>query len=1223
MEKEQLSLIEVFEKAGELNLCPNRLWNAARENLTAILPDLYSIAVRNDSVGNREYNNENDHSNCTSNFCEFSRRDFTSVQQRHECSNSQCAHLRVSFRAKLLEDAVNNEQSTAWNLKRTAFLKSDSFYMAISHVWSDGTGTGSSGDGSLNECLFQFFVDIATQFQCDGIWWDTLCIPRQKAARTKAIRKIETAYENARFTLVHDCFLRNWAWDPESACFAILMSPWFSRGWTALELLKSPKVKVIFKGFNGGPLIKDLDEEILAKEVDPESPRKEASQIIRRLRYGAISTLNDLLNVLQSRSTSWPKDIHIIAALLMDIAPVYSQQDTYRRILRKVGKILPGHLFHNAVTMSNSFMWCPVDLMEIHPVDTSDTLSLTISDNGDIEGKWRIITLPVDLESKCSIRSIHGLKRLLLKEALTRFAAECSLLAECDKPQIERALVVREMRKNHFQYLAAVDFYQSLTLETPFEERTITILSNPQSRVATQSNIESGAHSNVSSLLSKGRSIHSEIWKSNTFRLEEFILIDGEIESPDAFGRRPLHLAAERCNLKLVEQLLHLKVDLNAQCHHGQTALHRAAWAGSTEIARLLLREGASITQDDNRNTPLHIAAQMGFSGVVKLLIESEDVNSRGINGLTPLHFAAIAGDLAMATILIEHADLEAMDDHFGWTPLHCASDSGNDEVVRLLLDLGADINATDHQLKWTSFHFAAMNGHAAVIKLLLERGVGTEMFQCPDKYYWTALKLAEMNGHSEVWAHYAEHDKQEMFPDNILAYGVFPSDDHFTPLHCRAINHQPRVTKILTTSEAFMYKEEDFGGCLPLTFAAKAGLMVTIRKLLSAGSSFEITPGSSLLHWSIKNDHHIITRNVLHAGVDRRKPDASGNRPIHSACLSSDAAMLQILLEAGTEHNSLTKFDHENALHKAARNKNLDVMRLLLEKGLDMEVRNNEGAAPLVIAADCGNEAAVQLLLSAGAFPNPPFEHRNGISAMRVALMNGHSEVVRLLLEAGADCKGRAERGQTFLHHAARNGYTKIVEYLITAGSEIMARDDRGISALHIASQNGHLGAVQALVSAHSQIDIVDERGRTPLDCAVEKIDPRSLKKLIRSGVEIQSHDRLDPTTLPTTTENTYEKRLGILAEESASFAGGTSHGQRLLHLDPENDYQQIAQLLIKGGAVMNSASYEHGHEPAIESSGRVVRAESHTMGGFYQTVGARWGKRSRMKYWLKDHIN
>ncbi|KAL3712777.1 hypothetical protein TMatcc_001479 [Talaromyces marneffei ATCC 18224] len=72
---------------------------------------------------------------------------------------------------------------------------------------------------------------------------------------------MEHNYEGARITLVHDCYIRRWKWvDAETACLAIILSPWFSRGWTVLELARSTRVKVIFNG----NVIKDLDEDILS-----------------------------------------------------------------------------------------------------------------------------------------------------------------------------------------------------------------------------------------------------------------------------------------------------------------------------------------------------------------------------------------------------------------------------------------------------------------------------------------------------------------------------------------------------------------------------------------------------------------------------------------------------------------------------------------------------------------------------------------------------------------------------------------------------------------------------------------------------------------------------------------------------------------------------------------------------------------------------------------------
>jgi hypothetical protein len=204
------------------------------------------------------------HDQCTLDFCEHSRRDFTAVAQRHECIGSSGNRLDSRlFWSDVLEAAANAGDPTAWKLDGTSTIGPLERFMAISHVWSDGTGAGIYS--GVNECLYEFFKKIAERFQCEGIWWDTICIPTEKGARSKAINKIQSNYEDARITLIHDCFLREWAWvDAKTACFAIIMSPWFSRGWTSLELAKSRRVKVIFKG----SLIKDLDEDILAEAED-------------------------------------------------------------------------------------------------------------------------------------------------------------------------------------------------------------------------------------------------------------------------------------------------------------------------------------------------------------------------------------------------------------------------------------------------------------------------------------------------------------------------------------------------------------------------------------------------------------------------------------------------------------------------------------------------------------------------------------------------------------------------------------------------------------------------------------------------------------------------------------------------------------------------------------------------------------------------------------------
>lgn len=191
-------LLEAFEYAtGELRLCPNRVWAVAREDLPMLIPNREKFKEYQGRHGLRENEHHENHAMCNSDFCEYSQRDFTTVQQRHECRERNCAQIWGLFSRSVLARAAENEESTVWSLDGLSRIKPHRPYMAISHVWSDGTGAGAWRDGNVNKCLYRFFRGIAKQFQCDGIWWDTLCIPREKAAHNKAIQKIQSNYENA------------------------------------------------------------------------------------------------------------------------------------------------------------------------------------------------------------------------------------------------------------------------------------------------------------------------------------------------------------------------------------------------------------------------------------------------------------------------------------------------------------------------------------------------------------------------------------------------------------------------------------------------------------------------------------------------------------------------------------------------------------------------------------------------------------------------------------------------------------------------------------------------------------------------------------------------------------------------------------------------------------------------------------------------------------------
>ena len=117
----------------------------------------------------------------------------------------------------------------------------------------------------------------------------------------------------------------------------------------------------------------------------------------------------------------------------------------------------------------------------------------------------------------------------------------------------------------------------------------------------------------------------------------------------------------------------------------------------------------------------------------------------------------------------------------------------------------------------------------------------------------------------------------------------------------------------------------------------------------------------------------------------------------------------------------------------------------------------DDEGITPLWTAAYGGFAEIVRALLEAGADPDT-FESRWKMSSLSMAVQNGHIEIVEMLLAAGAAVEGYRPDGNTPLIVAGHRGRTEIARILLDAGADINARSRRGMTPLSAAVESGQL---------------------------------------------------------------------------------------------------------------------------------------------------------------------
>ena len=192
--------------------------------------------------------------------------------------------------------------------------------------------------------------------------------------------------------------------------------------------------------------------------------------------------------------------------------------------------------------------------------------------------------------------------------------------------------------------------------------------------------------------------------------------------------------------------------------------LYYAALCGFHDLIELLItKDPRAVNADGGYYVRPLVAALAGehFQTADLLRRNGADVDVRGKGGRIPLHAAANSGNFEMVRILIEYdpANINAGND-FGWTPLHYASegrDSKDGSVVRLLLEHGAYINPQGLG-GWTPLHQASFIGALEVVRLLLEHGADVDAKDDEGK---TALQVADDRGYDEVvkliWEHGAK----------------------------------------------------------------------------------------------------------------------------------------------------------------------------------------------------------------------------------------------------------------------------------------------------------------------------------------------------------------------------------------------------------------------------------------------------------------------------------
>ena len=416
------------------------------------------------------------------------------------------------------------------------------------------------------------------------------------------------------------------------------------------------------------------------------------------------------------------------------------------------------------------------------------------------------------------------------------------------------------------------------------------------------------------------------------------------------------------------------------------------------------------------------------------------------------LWHAARIGDLpAMKRYIAEGADVNTPDDDLNMTPLAWSVTHGQTEATRLLIENGADVNMKDDNDS-TPLHGAAVFGRSDIAKLLLENGAKLQVRNSDGGTPADALRLD--------W-------RTTTFIGSMI--GVEVGRDEIATMK----TGRNEIAKLFGVKE---FDSRNISSAQNLSEAVFTGDLAAVKQGLTDGAdpnAQDPQSGSTMLATAALMGHTKIVAVLLEHGADINVKSRDGSTPLHAAAFLGRVETVKFLLEKGADTTlrnnmgstaiegaklnwlitkgiiGMLRIEVDEAEVKAGR---AEVVKLLSEQPNNASQSHN-----LWKSAAAGDLSTIKDALGDSVDLNAQ-DPQFGITPLAWAALMGHTKVVALLLEHGADVNAQNRDGATPLHSAAFLGRVETVKFLLQKGADITLRNNDGSTPMNAAQVDWQL---------------------------------------------------------------------------------------------------------------------------------------------------------------------
>ena len=379
---------------------------------------------------------------------------------------------------------------------------------------------------------------------------------------------------------------------------------------------------------------------------------------------------------------------------------------------------------------------------------------------------------------------------------------------------------------------------------------------------------------------------------------------------------------------------------------------------------------------------------------------------------------AAAAGDTPRVNeLLAAGADINARDEQ-GRTPVMAATHGNHVDTVAALIAAGAGINIRD-DLWDNPFLYAGAEGLAEILQLAIEAGADTTL---TNRYGGTALIPAAERGHIEIVKTLLTQSDVDVNHVNNLGWTALMEA---IVLGVGGDTHQQIVQLLVDHGADISIPDNE--GVTPFAHAQSRGYTEIAKILIDA-----VERDQRLIAVAADGDVEAV-KALLVQGASVHAADNNGVTALIAAAYPNHTKVAQLLIDAGADVNRQDR-TQQSAYLISTSDGYLDLLQLTLASGADVHSLDSYNGTGLIRAADRGHVEIIEELLKTDI----DIDHVNRLdrTALLEAIILGdggprHTEVVRLLVEAGADVNLADGAGITPLAHARQRGFAEMIELL------------------------------------------------------------------------------------------------------------------------------------------------------------------------------------------------